>query len=113
MPTRSSPGLKFVDGWATVALTIASLVVVGEDKSDAAGKQRAPSTSKPPLAASIGASAPVSAQAATLVAADERNVTLLLRDPAIVQPTFDLFLSPLSDFFTHSLKMLPRQAPRL
>jgi hypothetical protein len=77
-------GLKYVDGWASVAVTVASLVVAGEDKADAPGKKRAPSTSKPPLSASTGASVASSASAATLIPVDERIVTFLLRDPASV-----------------------------
>ncbi len=85
-PTYIPSGLKYVDGWASVAVTIASLVVAGEEKADAPGKKRAPSTSKPPLAASTGASVPPSASVATLIPVDERTVTFLLRDPASVMP---------------------------
>ena len=86
LSTHSHPGLKYIDGWASVTVTIASLAVAGEEKADATGKKRAPSTSKPPLAASTGAVVPPSASATTLVPVDERTVVFLLRDPASVHP---------------------------
>jgi hypothetical protein len=81
---HARPGLKYTDGWASVTVTIASLAVAGEEKADAPGKKRAPSTSKPPLAASTGAFVPPSASTAALVPGDERSVVFLLRDPASV-----------------------------
>lgn len=96
LPEELLAGLKYTDGWASVTVTIASLAVAGEEKADAPGKKRAPSTSKPPLAASTGAFVPPSASTAALVPGDERSVVFLLRDPASPKDATSASGSPLT-----------------